>query len=194
MKIREGSEKIARKADEYIFMAVREVMFRILRGGVQVKSLWRIAVFFLFLVSLAAAGPSFGSSDPMVAGYSVSIRNFKPFSNGFEASLSVTSSVYSVDGVPITCEIYKTGSLVDIGTEYTDSDGDTLFEWGGLDSDTNYTAHFKIGTTVYAERSFYTDSSLEESPSGAGCNSGLSGIAGLVLVAIAMMFLRKKQK
>ena len=161
------------------------------------KYFWRAAVFFLLCMSFGAARPGFGDMRALVAEYSVSLRDFKEFSDGFEASVRVTSSTLPIQGVPITCEIYEDGreSVVDIETEYTDRDGDALFEIGGLHSDTGYTAYFKIGSTVYNSRSFYTDSDLEENPNSGGCNTGgLSGMAGFALTAIAVMFCRKKRK
>jgi hypothetical protein len=157
---------------------------------------WKVVVCFLFFVTLGSVTPSFGDVGAMVSGYSVSIRDFKAFSDGFEASLTLTSSNLSIEGVPITCEIYEANrdSVVDMKTESTDSDGDALFEIGGLESDVRYTAYFKIGSTVYNSRSFYTDSDLEENPNSGGCNTGgLNGLSGFALTAIAVMFCRKKR-
>jgi hypothetical protein len=158
---------------------------------------WKAVTIFLFFVTLGSVTPSFAHMEVMVSGYSVSIRDFKEFSDGFEASLRLTSSTLPIEDVPITCEIYedRNDNLVDITTESTDSDGDALFEIGGLESEVSYTAYFKIGSTVYSTRSFYTDSDLEENPSSGGCNSGgLSGMAGFVLTAIAIMFCKKKKE
>ena len=147
---------------------------------------------FLLLATLATA--SFGYMHTLVSGYSVSVSAFKTFSNGFEASLRVTDGGSPVEDVLVTCEIYENdrGGVVDIETELTDPDGDALFEIGGLKSDVDYMAYFKIGSTVYSSRSFRTDSSLEENPN-SGCNGGLIGMAGFALMAMAVAFCGKKR-